>query len=548
MNNNNETKFYYHKELKQPTPTRLQYLREQVQRLKGVKQPEQRTEAWYAMREERITASDFATALDVSPYQRDYTLLWKKVTRSRKFNTNSAILWGVKYEDVAIQIYEYRNKTTVREYGCIEHPNLPWLGASPDGITDDGVMVEIKCPSSRPITGVIPSYYWCQVQGQLEICELDRCDFLECKLEEYSAKEYYADNYKGDYFYSSLGKEKGAVVEFFKIDSKSKFFAYVPIGLCKDELESWVEREKSKYDNDDNVIYAGIAFWKLVRVSCIPIYRNQEWFNEVTPKFKSFWNLVLRFREEGEYACKKYIENVKAENKGNPRHVPHEHEVKTIKRKEKKKEEVVKPKKKEKEQTFIDTRIDNYVVDNIFLGFEDKQPKKEKIIEKALTGNFVMMDGERIEIDDSEIFGAEGKMKNEDKLDLNNGFVLTQNKFSFSNKEFKKEKNEEDGEECFEFNKLERRPSPTVKRDSNRSYKKKSTGWGGKPVGYEEFDLSEYEVFGNSDSSKVRVKIETNKTKKKSFFKKQLKGFGWKSKKMNVPKFDLSEYEVFSNK
>ena len=204
--------------------------------------------------------------------------------------------------------------------------------------------------------------------------------------------------------------------------------------------------------------------------------------------------------------------------------------------------------KKEKEQTFIDTRIDNYVVDNIFLGFEDKQPKKEKIIEKALTGNFVMMDGERIEIDDSEIFGAEGKMKNEDKLDLNNGFVLTHNKFSFSNKEFKKEKNEEDGEECFEFNKLERRPSPTFKRDSNRSYKKKSTGWGGKPVGYEEFDLSEYEVFGNSDSSKVRVKIETNKTKKKSFFKKQSKGFGWKSKKMNVPKFDLSEYEVFSNK
>ena len=83
-----------------------------------------------------------------------------------------------------------------------------------------------------------------------------------------------------------------------------------------------------------------------------------------------------------------------------------------------------------------------------------------------------MMDGERIEIDDSEIFGAKGKMKNEDKLDLNNGFVLTQNKFSFSNKEFKKEKNEEDGEECFEFNKLERRQSPTFKKERKRSYKK----------------------------------------------------------------------------
>lgn len=541
--NNNETKFYYHKDLKQPTPARLQYLREQVQRLKGIKQPEQRTEAWYAMREERITASDFATALDVSPYQRDYTLLWKKVTRSRKFNTNSAILWGVKYEDVAIQVYEHRNKTKVREYGCIEHPNHPWLGASPDGITDDGVMVEIKCPSSRPITGVIPSYYWCQVQGQLEICELDRCDFLECKLEEYSADEYYADNYKGDYFYNSLGMEKGAVVEFFKIDSKSKFFAYVPIGLGKDELESWVEKEKSKYDYDDNVIFAGLTFWKLVQVSCIPIYRNQEWFYDVTPKFQSFWNLVLRFREEGEYACKKYIERIKEENKGKKRHVPHEHEVKTIKRKEKKKDEVVekaKPKKKEKEQTFVDTRIDNYVVDNIFLGFEDDTSKnsKEKIIEKALTGNFVMMDGEIIEIDDSELFGVKGKVKNDEKLNLNNGFMMTQNKFSFSNREFKKELNEEDECECFEFNKLDRKK---VEVKSMSYVKKKSSGWGGKPIGYEEFDLSEYEVFGNSVSSKERVSMNNKQEKPKK------KSFGWKSKKNNVPKFDLSEYEVFSN-
>ena len=527
--NNNQTKFYYHKDLKPFTSSRLKYLREQVQRLKGVKQPEQRTEAWYAMREERITASDFATALDVSPYQRDYTLLWKKVTRSRKFSTNSAILWGVKYEDVAIQVYEHRNKTTVREYGCIEHPNLPWLGASPDGITDDGVMVEIKCPSSRPITGVIPSYYWCQVQGQLEICELDRCDFLECKLEEYSAEEYYADNYEGNYFYSSLGMEKGAVVEFFKVESKSKFFAYVPIGLNREELEEWVRNEKSKYDDDDNVIYAGITYWKLTQVSCIPIYRNQEWFNEVTPKFQSFWDLVLRFREEGVDACKKYIDNVKAENKGKKRHVPHEHEVKTVKRKEKKKK--VSPKKKKKEEIMIDTNM------NIFLGFEDKQPKKtkKKIIEEALKGSFVIMDGERIEIDDSELFGANGKEKNEKKLELNNGFMLNNGKFTFSNKEFKKE---EEKEEVFEFNKLEKHPIDKKKRN----YKKKSTGWGGKPIGYQEFDINDYEVFSNTQNDGKQSPNRNSNTcvRKKKFS-------GWKSKKMNVPKFDLSEYEVFSN-
>ena len=72
------TQFYYHKELQPCTPTRLKYLREQVERLKKMPQPEQRTEAWYSMREDRITASDFATALKKSKYQKQYQLLYKK--------------------------------------------------------------------------------------------------------------------------------------------------------------------------------------------------------------------------------------------------------------------------------------------------------------------------------------------------------------------------------------------------------------------------------------------------------------------------------------
>ena len=122
----------------------------------------------------------------------------KKVTKDRKFVSNRAIDSKLKHEDVAIKIYEYRNKTSVFEYGCIPHPHYKWIGASPDGITDDGVMLEIKCPSSRPITGEIPSHYWCQVQTQLEVCELDRCDFLEVKLEEYKSREEYENDKLSD--------------------------------------------------------------------------------------------------------------------------------------------------------------------------------------------------------------------------------------------------------------------------------------------------------------------------------------------------------------
>jgi hypothetical protein len=108
------------------------------------------------------------------------------------------MLWGNKYESVAVLIYEYRNNVKVLEFGCLKHPFINFLGASPDGITEDGIMLEIKCPSTREITGIPPPYYWCQVQGQLEVCELDRCDFLECKIKEYDGEEEYLnDNYDG---------------------------------------------------------------------------------------------------------------------------------------------------------------------------------------------------------------------------------------------------------------------------------------------------------------------------------------------------------------
>lgn len=33
------------------------------------------------------------------------------------------------------------------EVGLVVHPDLPWLGASPDGVTNTGRLIEIKCMS-----------------------------------------------------------------------------------------------------------------------------------------------------------------------------------------------------------------------------------------------------------------------------------------------------------------------------------------------------------------------------------------------------------------
>ena len=55
-----------------------------------------------------------------------------------------------------------------------------------------GRMLEIKCPLTRKIKTsgevdgeICPHYYYCQVQQQLECCDLEYCDFWQCSLQEF---------------------------------------------------------------------------------------------------------------------------------------------------------------------------------------------------------------------------------------------------------------------------------------------------------------------------------------------------------------------------
>ena len=113
-----------------------------------------------------------------------------------KFTGNIHTEWGVKYEDVAVKLYELRNNTKVHEFGIMEHPTYKFISASPDGISVEGIMLEIKCPPKRKITGIPPRHYWMQMQIQLEVCDLEYCDFLECKITEYSGINEYLEDTK----------------------------------------------------------------------------------------------------------------------------------------------------------------------------------------------------------------------------------------------------------------------------------------------------------------------------------------------------------------
>ena len=145
----------------------------------------QKSEEWLALRGRMLTASDIASAISKNKYETPEGLLLKKCGLGEKFTGNSATKHGEKYEDEARILYEQRHGEVVHELGLCPHPEYNWLGGSPDGVTESGKLIEIKCPPLRQIVpGVIPEHYLPQVQMCLEILDLEEADFIEYKPAE----------------------------------------------------------------------------------------------------------------------------------------------------------------------------------------------------------------------------------------------------------------------------------------------------------------------------------------------------------------------------
>lgn len=151
-----------------------------VKRLLDREYDDQRSEAWLKLRGNMLTASDAASAIGTNSYQTPDDLLLKKCGLGEKFTGNEATEWGTKMEPVAIKLFEEEYGEKVNELGLIPHPDHPWLGGSPDGLTDTNCLVEIKCPMRRKIIpGQVPLHYQAQIQLCMEIMDVESCFFVQ---------------------------------------------------------------------------------------------------------------------------------------------------------------------------------------------------------------------------------------------------------------------------------------------------------------------------------------------------------------------------------
>jgi len=281
--------------------------KKQLNLLKQLDLPEQRTKEWYEMRKEKLTASSLAAALGKCHFTSRNELLLSKI-EEKPYQSNEITEWGVKYEDIAIAFYEEMFNVKVLDFGLIPHPEFNAFGASPDGICDDtgnndyvSRMVEIKCPPKRKFTKTVPPHYGMQVQGQLEVCDLDECDFFQVKIEEYKDfNEYKKDNFINDdkiiQGRTNINFPKGVTISYRKKNELKLSYLYPKLNLTDDNYKQWIDDQKIKILlNGDDFIES--KWWKISRYECTLVKRDNNWWINNIDKILQFYNDLLYYRD-----------------------------------------------------------------------------------------------------------------------------------------------------------------------------------------------------------------------------------------------------------
>lgn len=263
-----------------PVAERVQH----IQNLLNKPNVAQRSQAWYDQSRTVLTASEFSSILGTP--RAVGSLAFQKTQPPREHGSSSAIStaemgpmdWGVRFEPVVKQVLESIWGATILDIGRIIHPTDPSLAASPDGLiltASDadriGRLLEIKCPVKRVINDTIPFDYWCQMQIQMEVTDIDECEYVEMKI---------VSPYKNEPYLAPIDEPiaKGNVWIVQDVESCVLKYAY-----SAEEVEN---AEKDGY-----VVIETIP-WHVERVFNTILLRDRSWFLGTAEKRAEFWKCV----------------------------------------------------------------------------------------------------------------------------------------------------------------------------------------------------------------------------------------------------------------
>lgn len=152
---------------------------------------EQGSAQWLAARAGHVTASRLKDVMakgksGEAAVRRGYRvqLVTERLTGlPQETYKNAAMEHGTETEPQARMAYEAITGRMVFEKGFIKHPEIDWLGASPDGLVDDVGGVEIKCPYNSAVhvetlSAGMPREHMAQVQGCMWVTGRKWWDFI----------------------------------------------------------------------------------------------------------------------------------------------------------------------------------------------------------------------------------------------------------------------------------------------------------------------------------------------------------------------------------
>lgn len=156
-------------------------------------QIEQRTPEWFKVRKGRVTGSNVGAILGLSPFMKPKDVMRRMVrdwhNAPSEFTGNAATEYGTFHERIAKMDFEI----PIQEVGFYTYRE--WLGASPDGVTRNNNLIEIKCPYGQreknpPVFKALNEqpHYYAQIQIQMFVTGKTNCFFYQWAPHGYSVE------------------------------------------------------------------------------------------------------------------------------------------------------------------------------------------------------------------------------------------------------------------------------------------------------------------------------------------------------------------------
>jgi putative phage-type endonuclease len=266
--------------------------RHQLFNLKKIPFVKQRTQEWLDLRKDRLTASDLYDAIKGGANTLSLAKKKANVTVDKtNYKNIPPLKWGTMFEPMAARCYsQYNNNIMIHDFGLICDTQNQHFGASPDGISDMGIMIEIKCPYTRKlIDGFVPPKYLSQIQGQLAVCELKECDYIECEFKQFDSKEDYLNTLDT----SSLFNH-GIIAEFTDANDEY-FYLYSTENITPSQALNDIDTQIKLVDTN-TLKFKKYTYWHLIQMNIQKVKFNEEEWKITTQKITEFWNKVEQFK------------------------------------------------------------------------------------------------------------------------------------------------------------------------------------------------------------------------------------------------------------